>query len=243
MNIFEIDKELKDIISEIEDNGGEITPELEEQLTISQKDFASKVESYCNGVKSIESDIAAIDKEIDRLQKLKKSKQATITRLENIIKWAVTTYGEITKTGTHYFDYGTGKVSLRKSQKVVVSDNLAENIVTQTLNYFRGLDFNKQLSCYNNIAIDVLLSAIKENLETDITEDDLAAVYADLNIKVPISKLIQEHGYSLVSDMFELNPKFSYKANIDKKELKSKLENENNITIGTIIDNTTVTIK
>lgn len=243
MNIFEIDQELRDIVSEIEDNGGEITPELEKQLAISQKDFSEKVKSYCNVVKNIESDLDAIDKEVARLQSLKKSKQKTIERIEKVIKWAVETYGEVNKSGNRYFDYGTGKVNLRRTQKVELVDDTVENIVKQTFNYFNGLKFNNQLSCYSNIDKETLLNVINESLETSITEDDLKAINADLSIKVPISELIATNGYDLIQDIFELNPKFSYKANVDKKELKSKLEEDNNITIGTIIDNTTVTIK
>ena len=243
MSIFEIDQDLRDIVSEIEDNGGEITPELEEQLAISQKDFSEKVKSYCNVVKNIESDLDAIDKEVTRLQTLKKSKQKTIERIEKVIKWAVETYGEVNKSGNRYFDYGTGKVSLRRTQKVELSEEIIDSVVKQTFNYFDGLRFNKQLCCYKEIDIDTLVSTINDNLNINITKEDLSAVNADLSIKIPIDKLINIYGYELMQDVFDLNPKFSYKANVDKKELKAKLEEENNITIGTIVDNTTVTIK
>ena len=39
MNIFEISKELESVFDELEENGGELTEELEEKLSISQNEF------------------------------------------------------------------------------------------------------------------------------------------------------------------------------------------------------------
>ena len=39
MNIWQIQQELLSIFDELEENGGELTEELEQQLAISQEDF------------------------------------------------------------------------------------------------------------------------------------------------------------------------------------------------------------
>ena len=46
MNIFQIEQELKELFDTLEENGGELTPELEEALAISQTDFVNKIKSY-----------------------------------------------------------------------------------------------------------------------------------------------------------------------------------------------------
>lgn len=60
MNIYQIKQELISIFDELEENGGELTPELEEQLEISQEAFRDKIESYTNVIKLLECDIQGI---------------------------------------------------------------------------------------------------------------------------------------------------------------------------------------
>ena len=84
MNIFEISKELESVFDELEENGGELTDELEEKLSISQDEFRSKVDAYLSVIRHTESDVDCCDKEIKRLQAVKKSKQNAIERLNNI---------------------------------------------------------------------------------------------------------------------------------------------------------------
>ena len=45
MNIWQIQQDLLDIFNELEDNGGELTPELEEKLAVTQEDFKNKIKS------------------------------------------------------------------------------------------------------------------------------------------------------------------------------------------------------
>ena len=45
-SIYNIQQDLLDIFDQIETNEGEITPELEEQLHISQDEFKDKIRSY-----------------------------------------------------------------------------------------------------------------------------------------------------------------------------------------------------
>lgn len=45
-NIYNITAELEDIFIELEENGGELTPELEERLAITQESLTSKLDSY-----------------------------------------------------------------------------------------------------------------------------------------------------------------------------------------------------
>ena len=68
MNIFEIEQDLLSIFDEIEENEGELTPELEEKLAITQENFKNKVESYINLIKIKDGEINTISEEINRLE-------------------------------------------------------------------------------------------------------------------------------------------------------------------------------
>ena len=67
-NIFDIEKSLYLILNEIEENGGELTPELEEQLSISEDEFKAKVESYTNVIKELSSEMSLIKEEQARIK-------------------------------------------------------------------------------------------------------------------------------------------------------------------------------
>ena len=115
-SIYNIQQDLLEIFDQIEANEGEITPELEEQLNITQEQFKSKIKDYSNVIKMLETDIAAIKEEKARLSDLQKSKEKNIERLKKIMVEAIENFGDTTKTGGKYVDYGTGKVSVRNER-------------------------------------------------------------------------------------------------------------------------------
>lgn len=47
MEIFKIAQEFLDLLNEIEELEGELTPELEERLKINAENMSSKMEGYC----------------------------------------------------------------------------------------------------------------------------------------------------------------------------------------------------
>ena len=69
------------------------------------------------------ADIAAIDAEAKRLAELKKSKAKVIERLSNTLIDAINQFGETSKSGSKFLDYGTGKVSIRRSVKCETDDD------------------------------------------------------------------------------------------------------------------------
>ena len=121
-NIFQISQDLLAVFQELEDNGGELTDELEAKLTVSQADFKTKIKSYTDVIKYTEGDIKLIDEEISRLKELKESKKKAIARLEKIVIWAIGMFGEANKSGNKFVDFGTGKVSVRNTEKVEIDD-------------------------------------------------------------------------------------------------------------------------
>lgn len=111
-SMYEISREALEIASLLEE--GELTPELESQLAISQKDLQNKAVNYGYVIKSFEIDISAIDEEIKRLQDLKKAKTNACERLKDTVKSAMEIYG-IQKVETP-----TMKLSFRKSSPVEI---------------------------------------------------------------------------------------------------------------------------
>ena len=255
MNIWQIQQNLLDIFNELEENGGELTEELEDQLAISQEDFRSKVESYTNVIKSIKADIAAIDQESKRLAELKKSKTAMVDRLSKVIIEAVNKFGDTTKTGGKFFDYGTGKVSIRNSQKVELDDDKLECMANE---YTKCLSFERMLggaSNRENITKEELIQRCKEHKTTnldivvddphDITVGDIERAGFEITVCVGMEDMLCKDGYQAVKHLceeFSVDPTITPK--IDKTLLKACLvKNDEDVSFAKVVDNKTLTIK
>lgn len=232
MNIFEISSKLSSIIDELEENGGELTEELSEKLTISQQEFKYKIENYINVIKNIDSDVEACDKEIKRLQSVKKTKQNTIERLKTIVCWAIDEYGETNKSGNKYIDLGKSKVTVRVMPKVIINDEYADSIINTIF---------KELT-YVNDTKELKENSIKDLLTVD--ENKVDGITVNLSVDVPLKDLYSIKGDSFVKSLFAYNTLFKYKSNISKSELKDKINNNDiNSELAYIENNKSLIIK
>lgn len=117
--LYKISQDLDSILSQLEENGGEITPEIEQALTITQEQFAYKCEDYAAAILNIEAVAAAAKAEKDRLAKLQKFYDDTAKRLRTAISTAMLKY-DIPKV-----ENGTMRVFLRHTQAVDPNIDLA----------------------------------------------------------------------------------------------------------------------
>lgn len=116
MNIFNIQNEYKLLVSELIENGGELTPELELSLQINKDQLQSKSENYAYIIKQIDAECDIIDNEIKRLQQTKKVRENTVERLKSTLTIAMNTF-EVTEIKTPLI-----KINFRKSKSVIVYD-------------------------------------------------------------------------------------------------------------------------
>ena len=255
MNIWQIQQDLLSIFDELEENGGELTEELEEKLAISKENFKSKVEGYVNVIKQVKSDIAAIDQESKRLAELKKSKNAVIERLTKVLVPAIQNFGDVSKSGSAFVDYGTGKVSIRSTQKVELDDDKLDTISSE---FNRALSFEAMMGAGSNresFTFEDIIQRCKEHkslnpidggLEDDsqnVTEEDIQNTVVDITFKSHIIDLMKGEGFNLMKQLIMYNQSVSMLPKIDKTQLKNELSSCENITIGKIVDNKTLTIK
>ena len=233
MNIWQIQQDLLDIFNELEENGGELTPELEEKLNITQSEFKNKIENYLYVIKKTESDINACDAEAKRLTALKKSKQNTVDRIKSVMAKAIEQFGDENKNGNRFIDLGTAKITVRTSNKVIVNDDFAENLVNSTFDEVRSMVFTKELQ--SNDLKDLLT----------VPENKLDGVTANISIDVPLKDLYKDDGDAFIKSIFAYGKYFKVKANISKTELKANLEDNPNAypELAHLEQNKTLTIK
>ena len=255
MNIWQIQQDLLAVFDELEENGGELTEELEERLAIGQENFKSKVEGYVNVIKQIKSDIAAIDQESKRLADLKKSKNAVIERLTKVLCPAIERFGDVSKSGSAFVDYGTGKVTIRNTQKVELDDDKVDAITNE---FSKAIAYEAMLGNASNregFTYEEMIQRCKEHTEVDpidggtenasqeVTVNDIMATEVEVSFKKPLCELMSaEDGYKIVKEIASTG-NFVIKPSITKSILKSSIIAGSDITIGKIIDNQSLTIK
>ena len=186
-NIYNIQQNLLSIFEQIEENEGELTPELELALQINQANFKNKVRDYTKVIQQFETDIKAIKEEKDRLNSLQKSKENTINSLKQILIVAIKNFGDTNKSGVKYVDWGTGKCSIRKSTSIDIDTDRVNTFIHKVISYFDWLKYTNTEGQQEINIDDIVDYANKGSLDSDtkFTKDDLIGLkpYAvrDLN--------------------------------------------------------------
>ena len=245
MNIWQISQELQSVIDELEENGGELTEDLEDRLTVSQADFKTKVKSYGEVIKHIEGDIKLIDEEIARLKDLKESKKKAIDRLSKVIIWAIDMFGETTKSGGKFVDYGTGKISVRNTEKVEVDTDATDTAVKNFLSYLSMLDYTNELDNYNGISPDSVIEALKEgDTPVSLTPEELNTINASFSFDIPLNTIMYGKGFEFIRHFTKFISSYKAKSNMNKTELKNVLKEDVTLPhIASIVKNQTISIK
>lgn len=134
-SLFNIEAEYLDIISQIEEAEGELTPELEEALEINAKELESKLKAYHHIIQMLKGDMVIIDDEVERLRNLKTVKDNTITRLKEAILTATLLFGEDGKTGNKKLKFDTLQTWTVNKDSVIIDENeiLDSNYIKSTL--------------------------------------------------------------------------------------------------------------
>ena len=110
--LYNINNDYLELISQVEQAEGVLTPELEQALTINKSELEVKSIAYVEIIKQRESLNERIDNEIKRLQALKKSNDTLVSKLKSNLLQAVNLFGS--------YNAGFIKLSTRKSKQVVI---------------------------------------------------------------------------------------------------------------------------
>lgn len=224
MNIYQIKQDLLSIFDELEENGGELTEELEQKLAITQEEFKDKVEDYTNIIKTLDADMNAIKVEQARLKALYDRKEKVANKLKEIIINAVNEFGDTKKTGVKYLDYGTGEVSVRKTQAVEVNEPLVKYVG----DYLgRMVTFNKecnQLSVIDHIEKSEIVTDVAQNTDMAVGGDDLDHINVDLSVTIPIKDLATGEGYPALREIAKYSDFYKLSTSVSKSAIKPELK-------------------
>ena len=141
-NLFNINEDMFRLHLQIEENGGELTPELEEQITITEHDRESKCEGYVSVIRQLKSKSQLIKDEAKRLLDAARTYDKSVERLEDNLLSSIVQLGNIK---TNFVS-----ISTRRNKSVEIADDV--EIPLQ----------------YQRVKIEANKTAIKEALESGI---------------------------------------------------------------------------
>ena len=127
MNLYNIKSEYLAIANELTE--GELTPELEQALIITQENLQEKSVNYGYVIKNFESEVDIIDEEIKRLNALKKARINAVDKLKNNISDAMQLFRILEVKAP------TFKMNFRKSESVEIFEGLDQEFITEKVSY------------------------------------------------------------------------------------------------------------
>lgn len=258
-NIFELGTQLQRIFEVIEENDGELTPELEEELDITNKNFKDKIEAYCQVLTIYNSDVECCKNEKDRVNSIQKVKKNTIERIKQRLLEAVEQFGEIGKTGNKVIETPTRKL-FTKDIKSVEENELRKTKLTQyVINFIRELQQQGILELGEEIDINGFLASInaivKAEYETPdefgntpveefepFTLADLQAITISCSFEKSLSSILSSNanlGYFIAANPFDCQ----INSSINKDIVKALNKAELNVTVADETKKTSIIIK
>jgi len=116
LSLYEIEKSQLEVVEQLIENGGELTPEIEELLKLNAENLTTKGTNYGFLIKQLTGECSIIDSEIDRLDALKKSRTKSIEKLKNNLSVAMQVFG------VDKIESPVLKISFRASESVEIDD-------------------------------------------------------------------------------------------------------------------------
>lgn len=114
--LYGITAELNAILAQLEELGGEITPELEQALAINEEQFVAKAEDYGHAILNLKAMATAAKAEKDRLAALQKFYENAQKRLTDALSTAMQVFGQ------DKVENATMRLSLRHATATEVDD-------------------------------------------------------------------------------------------------------------------------
>lgn len=223
MNIYQIEENLLSIFDEIEELGGELTPELEEKLAITQEQFNDKVESYTNYIKSLKTDMDAIKVEQKRLKDVYERKEKTLNKINETVVKAIEEFGETKKTGVKYIDFGTGYVSIRTTIAVDDNEQLIKDIGLNLYDIISYAQAQNQLDCVDHFNLNELIEFYNDSTNGNITEQDVKPIDVNFDLSISMADLEKPEIYHIIAEIAK-QAKWKLSTSLSKTAVKPSLE-------------------
>lgn len=255
-NIFELGKHLQSIFEVIEENDGELTPELEEELDITSQNFKDKIEAYCQVLTIYNSDVECCKNEKSRVNSIQNVKKNTIERIKQKLLEAVESFGEIGKSGNKIIETPTRKLYTKGSISIEENEVRKVKLTQYVIDFIRELQQQGILELGEEIDINGFLASINAIAKAEhdtgfippveefipYTVADLQAIRINCSFEKSLSSILSSNknlGYFIASNPFDCQ----INSSVDKDIVKTLNKAELDVTVADEVKKTSVIIK
>lgn len=254
MNIFNISQELEDIFYQIEENGGEITPELEERLAITEDKLHDKLDSYRRVYSKFISDAKTCKEEETRIAKLRKTKESQAERLKDTMLAAVQQFGALGKSGNRLINLPDAKLYTKASACTEVDLNRSSILMQIFLDiYHIGWEqYTLDIQLCRMTEQELLDRINKKLVESypneeviPFTMDDLYGLKINFNFNYSLAQLNNPASFSLLQAWFDNaeDNQNSISGDVNKTDVKNRIKDGQDMTIANIVEHDSLIIK
>lgn len=257
-NIFELGTSLQKVFEEIEENDGELTPELEAELNITSQNFKDKIEAYCQVLTIYKSDVECCKNEKDRVNSIQNVKKNTIERIKQRLLEATEMFGEIGKKGNRVIETPTRKLYTQERSSIEENELRSKKLVQYVLDFIKELQQQGVLELGEEIDINGFLTSINTIAKAEhempdefgnppleefipYTLADLQAVNFNFNVENSLYSILTNN--SAIGMFIAENP---FVGNIDSslnKDVAKALIDNQKLTVAQQISKTSIVIK
>ena len=256
-NIYQIGREFEEIFDELEENGGELTEELEKRLAVNQENLKTKLDSYRKVYSSINSEVDVCKAEETRIAKIRKIKQNVANRLKSIMLDAVINYGDEGKSGNRSVSLVDSKLYTRASKCCEINTSGVDILIGLFFKYYRNAYNNDCLKTpYVSLDPEYILNWINEMFEENyydtakelkdttghlFTIDDLYNLDIKIESRYNLGELIRH--IDVINSYFNNETNANIIQDLDKTTMKGIIIGGHDITIASLCDNVSLIIK
>lgn len=193
-SLYQISDDLRAIFNEIDMNEGEITPELDEALTITQENLKDKLNSYKNCVIQYKGDVDSLKCEAKRLKERTDVLNNRITKLKSKMLDAVNEFGCEGKTNK-YIELTDARIFTRNSTSTEIDERRVSALILSILNYIKTeynpeeeFDGDKVIKSVNEYA---KLHFFEEG-DREFTLDDMMSIHLNISREYTLNELLYQ---------------------------------------------------
>lgn len=155
-SLYQLSEEMLNIENELEENGGELTPELEKALTFTQEALMNKADSITALIRKFETGAEACKAEKARIAKLQKTQENAVARIKGMVLWNMGAFG------IDRIEGNTCKMTRRRSEKMEVNEDALIAGYTHQVK-----EFQNALPVWAKVEIKIDKVALKNQIKQD----------------------------------------------------------------------------
>lgn len=262
MNLYNIEQKFLQLFNEIEENEGEITEELQQQLEINENDFKDKLNNYYKIILQWKGYCEQLKAEKCRINDRKNSYENKIKSISNTIIDALEKFGEVNKSGNAFIELPEAKLLTRHTLSAELDENRIKVLIEAVNEVMRDIHNNSTIALGEESDVDGLLNVINANAKAiwdaksvlgfdhfmhtnfiPYTFRDLKSLPITINVKSTLYDWISSPN-SIINEVYNSNLLFDIIPNLSLTEAKRIKECYNEeITITKINENKSLNIK